>query len=150
MRIRDARGLARHEASHAVVARRLGLRVPVVSLKAQPGLAGWCAVTAVNLSVRQRSVLLLTLAGPWAEARHLGLHGGTLPPGSDSDWAAARRLSHELYRDRWQWGLDAGFRAVARLLDDSIVQAEVAAVARQLLVRPVLTGAELDDVCRSI
>ncbi|EWS99942.1 hypothetical protein N865_19685 [Intrasporangium oryzae NRRL B-24470] len=148
MRVRDAYGTAIHEASHAVIARRLHLRVDHVTLTPPKGYAGLCSVVVSNLAARRRPVLLLTLAGPWAEGRHLHLPGGVLPEGSDSDWNAAVTLARALAGAEWKLALSTGFKAVAQLLGEPEVQAKVKAVAMELLDRRVLTGAEVDEVYR--
>lgn len=150
MRVRDQRVLAQHEAAHAVAARRLGLSVSVVSLRPPKGYAGWCWVTAQNMASRSRPLLVLTLAGPWAEGRFLHLRGDVLPLGSDSDLAAAVRLSHELGGEHWRRVLLDGFHDTAALLGEPGVAAEVSAVARALRTRPVLHGAELDELCARV
>lgn len=80
------------------------------------------------------------------ERRHLNYPGGTLPLGCGADLAAATKLAHELAHEQWQVALSTGFRTVAMLLGEPDILAKVHAVARQLLARRVLTGAEVDQV----
>lgn len=82
-----------------------------------------------------------------AEGRFLHLRGDLLPQGSGSDLAAALQLSHELGGEHWRRALAAGFHDVAMLLGQPEVAEQVSAVARKLLTRPTLRGAELDEIC---
>jgi hypothetical protein len=124
-----------HEGGHAIAAYHLGLRVVSVSLR-------FCTMECPGSRAGRQKFAIASFAGPLAEARH---------EGKLSDREMARR-----WTNRWNgdlknllMDLDIGMLAPLHERAAALVEkhwSQIELVARELLARGSLTGAELDGL----
>jgi ATP-dependent Zn protease len=132
MALRGA-ALAYHEAGHAVIGVRLGLRLQHVTIRESPetyGLAHFKSVRPKDFEKRA----ITTIAGLLAEKKHLGLNGNL---GNSAEY---RSLISEMDGQAQAWR-NLMRKHARELVNERWVEIEKVAVA--LLEREILTGRQV-------
>ena len=131
---------ATHEAGHAAVGRRLGLRIESATIRETLHAVG--RVVWDTASAAPEAVIVATLAGPIAARRFPNPDRGT-----DNDHAVARVIAERV----WPGNADAQLERLRRRAVGEVDAAyrEITLIAEALVERDTLTGAEIERLLKN-